>query len=72
MNYEEVIIFERVYIRRRWWQNQRPSPPPGENPGGNQGRNNEANRIHGQAQNLNPQNEGFSAGLIYFKWIIFL
>ena len=54
MNYEEVIIFERVYIRRRWWQNQRPSPPPGENPGGNQGHS-----IHGQAQNLNPQNEGF-------------
>ena len=54
MNYEELIIFERVYIRRRWRQSQRNSPPPEENLGGNQRNDNEANQNHNQAQNFIP------------------
>ena len=35
MNFEEFIFIERIYIRRRWWQDERNSPPQ-QNPGGNQ------------------------------------
>ena len=60
MNYEELIIFERVYIRRRWWQSQSNSPPPGENPGENQRQINEANQFRYRAENFIPlQLEGF-------------
>lgn len=53
------IIFERVYIRRRWWQNQRPFPPPGENPGENQKPNFPDNYNPEGARNFVPiENEG--------------
>ena len=66
MNYEELIIFERVYIRRRWWQSQSNSRPSGENPGENQRPINEANQNRNQAENLIPfQIEGLSRAYLF-------
>ena len=59
MNFEELIIIERIYIRRRWWQEQSNNPPDQENPGGIQGPNFPDNNNQQRAQNLLPiENEG--------------
>ena len=59
MNFEELIIIERIYIRRRWWQEQSNYPTRQENPGGIQRPNFPDNDHPEGAQNFLPiENEG--------------
>ena len=52
MNFEEIIIIERVFIRRRWTQNGANFPPPNFENNFDNHQNNQQNHNLGQMQNL--------------------
>ena len=52
MNFEEIIIIERIYIRRRWSRNEANFSPPNFANNFDNHQNNQQNQNFGQIQNF--------------------